>query len=203
MTRAAPGEGWPASGGEPLPPLLQFRADRLPVRPPALRDVALLTLFLDPAGPPFGRPNGDGWCLRTYSSAAGTVSLAPPAGGVPPGVRPFPLRVLEPFEDRPDWEDQHLAPFMDALLRADPDAFDDPDVCGAADGLKVGGFPRLIQAEPFPGTDYGAAGGLEFAFQIDSTDKGGLNWVDGGVAYFGRRSDAVGPDARVFDCQFY
>ncbi len=57
---------------------------------------------------------------------------------------------------------------------------------GPVDGLKVGGWPSLVQGEIFwaPWKDHPAQ--PEFVFQVDSDEKTGLVWGDGGVLHIGR-----------------
>ena len=53
-------------------------------------------------------------------------------------------------------------------------------------GLKLGGWPTLIQSEIFwaPWNRHPAS--PEYVFQIDSDEKAQWAWGDAGVGYFGR-----------------
>jgi hypothetical protein len=87
-TRWPPGSaasGWPcpASAGRPPTacpcwPWPSSTCASCPAAPPALEDVALLTLFLGPWQLPVDEPNGVNWALRAYPSLDDLVPLAEP-----------------------------------------------------------------------------------------------------------------------------
>lgn len=148
-------EAWPALDGEPLPGLCQINLGELPWAPPALDGAAFLSLFaLDEA-----------CVVRTYASADGLVPVEPV---LPADVRPFPMRWRLVDDDLPAYEDasDHLSP-------EERDAYDGYP----AEGVKVGGWPTLVQA---------ALHEIDYVFQLDSDYKTGLVFGDQGVLYVGR-----------------
>lgn len=77
------------------------------------------------------------------------------------------------------------------------------DLFETLDGLKLGGWPRLIQSEiswaPFnlhPAKP-------EYVFQIDSTKKGQWSWGHDGVAYIGRGTAPGKEDEWTLEWQCY
>jgi hypothetical protein len=176
---ARPGEAWPEGPDGPMIPLCQLNLAEAPFRPPALEDVALVTIFM--AGLeewPDGAPNGEGWRLRAYPSLEGLVEVAAPAGLE--GPKPFPVR-YERIVDYPCHDD----------LPAGADFTDeDHDRHPNQSGSKLGGWPSLIQSEIFwaPGNEHPAS--PAYVFQIDSEEKAGWAWGDAGAGYFGRGTGA-------------
>lgn len=84
-------------------------------------------------------------------------------------------------EDYPCWEDVEI----DVPEEIENDYY---DYFTTLDGLKLGGWPRLIQSEIY-WVPYNAHPAMpRFVFQIDSSEKGGWQWGDQGVGYFGRGS---------------
>jgi hypothetical protein len=105
---ALPGEGWPTTDGAPMLALAQLNLRELPCPPPpALADVALLTLFLGPWQLPVDQPNGVNWTLRAYPTLDGLVELPEPtpARAGDPKLRKGQDLTLRPFPIR--WQ-QHL-----------------------------------------------------------------------------------------------
>ncbi len=75
----------------------------------------------------------------------------------------------------------------DVPIELDKDVEDNyGDLFENTNGLKLGGWPTLIQSEVWwaPLNRHPAA--PEYVFQVDSTEKGNWSWGDGGVGYFGR-----------------
>lgn len=78
------------------------------------------------------------------------------------------------------------------------------DLFENAEGIKVGGWPSCIQGE----TEFdvqgnrGGGGHFEYVFQIDSVFEANWQWVDGGVAYFGRGKADMRNQWRM-EVQFY
>lgn len=69
------------------------------------------------------------------------------------------------------------------------------------EGLKLGGWPSLVQSEIFWAPSKGHTAEPEFVFQVDSTDKGGWHWGHGGVAHFGRGTRPGYRDTWAFEWQ--
>lgn len=82
-------------------------------------------------------------------------------------------------EDYPKWEDVNVDLDED-VAEAYYDHFEN------VGGLKLGGWPTLVQSEIFwaPWNKHPAS--PEYVFQIDTTEKGNWMWGDNGVGYFGR-----------------
>lgn len=176
---AGPGESWPtAPNGKPLHALCQINLTELPFRPPRLEDLAFLTVFI--AGDddlPDDSPNGSDWCLRAYR----TLEELVPLSTVPTSsaIQSFPMRPSVVEADYPCWDD----------VPCDvPEEMHDGyfDLFDTTPGLKLGGWPSLIQSEIYwaPFNKHPIA--PEYVFQIDSTEKGNWMWGDAGVGYFGR-----------------
>jgi hypothetical protein len=172
-----PGEEWPRSGGAPMHALGQINLADLPFRPPRLADIEMITLFIGPGQLPVDEPNGQNWCLRAYRSLPELVAIQAP--GTDSGIQAFPMRPKAVEEDFPIWDDLPIE-----LSDDDFETYYDryPNV----PGLKLGGWPTLIQGEISwaPWNNHPAA--PEYVFQVDSSEKAGWRWGDGGVGYFGR-----------------
>ena len=182
---AAPGESWPRSArGAPMHALCQIDLTGLPFRPPRLDDAEMIAVFIGPDELPTDTPNGDGWCLRAYERKASLVTLPPVDTGS--WVKPFPMRPVVVDADYPCREDvgeevsEEIADLLEDELENVP-------------GLKLGGWPSLIQSEIFwaPWNRHPAK--PEYVFQIDSDEKALWAWGHGGVGYFGRGTT---PEAR-------
>jgi uncharacterized protein YwqG len=194
---ALPGEGWPASDGVPLHALAQIDLTQLPFRPPRLDDVAMITVFISDDLPSDDEPNGEGWCLRAYRDLAALVPLEPVDTGSK--TKPFPMRPQVIDEDYPNWEDVPIELPEDVRERY-------YDLFQTAEGLKLGGWPFLVQHEVHWGG--GGHGEVhpsrpEYVFQIDSTEKGCWAWGDSGVGYFGRGTGAGHTDEWTLSWQCY
>jgi hypothetical protein len=187
----APHEPWPRSRARPMWPLCQVLVEELPAAAPGpLADVALLTLFADLVDLPYRAPNGEGWELRTYTTTDGLVPLVEPEREVSERhpeealeVRPFPV-IWRPRVELPAHDDtpSELLDVRDEL--ADVEERDGGLL--DLDGLKVGGWPRAVQA----GVDWTLPDGrrvadAQFVLQVDSDEKARLPIGDSGVAYVG------------------
>ncbi len=200
----APGESWPEFEGAPMWPLAQLVLSQLPFRPPRLDDLAVITVFVGPHQlPRLSAPNGEGWCLRAYGPGISLVPLAAPPIQAP--VRPFPLRPIVVEEDYPMHEDvpRDVWPLVDQLEQTEGSEYYDCDFVKTADGLKLGGWPSLIQSEIFWAPNQAHPARPEFVFQIDSTEKGNWGWGHGGVGYFGRGTRVGERDTWALEWQCY
>ena len=177
---AAPGEHWPETDGAPMHALCQINLSEVLFRPPGLEDVAMLTVFVGPEELPTNDANGENWCLRAYSELAGLVPIEPRSTNS--GIKPLPLTAHTIEDDYPCWED--------AAAYLDGSAFEEnySDLFKNIEGVKLGGWPTLIQSEIFwaPYNRHPAA--PKYVFQIDSSEKANWAWGDWGVGYFGRGS---------------
>jgi uncharacterized protein YwqG len=174
---AARGETWPLSAGKPMHALCQINIEQLPFRPAGLDDIALIGVFIGPDDLPNCSPNGSNWCLRAYPTIETLVPLSQGDSSSPIKALPMRSRVIE--EDYPMWEDVSIE-LPDEIADDYYDHFEN------VSGLKIGGWPTLIQSEIFwaPWNKHPAA--PRYVFQIDSTEKGNWSWGDRGVGYFGR-----------------
>jgi uncharacterized protein YwqG len=174
----ATGESWPETGGRPMHALCQINLTGIPFRPKRLEDVEMLAVFIGPDTLPMDEPNGQNWCIRAYPRIAGLVPLAHRDTGSK--IKSFPMRARVVEHDFPCWEDVPLE--LSEEIAADNyfDLFENTS------GLKLGGWPTLVQAEIYwaPWNRHPAA--PEYVFQIDSENKAHWSWGDGGVGYFGR-----------------
>ena len=174
---AQAGEGWPMTDGKPMHALCQINLSELPFKPPRLEDLAFISVFVGPNDLPGNDANGTHWCLRAYRSSAVLVPLAPVDTGSQ--IRAFPMRPRIVEQDFPCHDD--------VPVELDPDVDDKYyDLFATADGLKLGGWPTLIQSQIYwaPWNRHPAA--PEYVFQVDSSEKGNWAWGDAGVGYFGR-----------------
>lgn len=161
--------------------LCQLNLSELPFRPPRLGDLEMMTVFVACNDLPDRDPNGSTWCLRTYESLDGLQPIERPEHASP--IRTFPMRPRVVEHDYPGWDDIPIE-VPDQLYE---NYFESH---ANVPGLKLGGWPTLIQSEIFwaPRNQHPAS--PEFVFQIDSSDKAGWSWGDGGVGYFGRGTAA-------------
>jgi uncharacterized protein DUF1963 len=192
---ALPGEPWPTFGGAPMAPVAQLNLREAPYVPPALADIALLTVFF--GSDVFSRDseNGDGWVVRAYPALDDLRAIQAPDGAVEQlddiryggkPIRPMPIRYRDLAVDYPDWAD--VSPDL-TIPEAIEDAWEDHFF--PHEGSKLGGWPSLIQAEIFwaPWNEHPA--NPEYVFQIDSVPDANFKLVAGAVCYFGRGTGAA------------
>jgi len=151
-----PGEEWPSTGGKPMLFVCQLNLKSAPSPPPLLKDIALITFFVDPELGELARGNGINWQLSAYPTLEGLVPLTRPDGAP---------RLKRGFECR--WEDGSDRDEDDLAL------------------TKAGGYASEIQSEPWWDYDEDPAQ-PEFCLQINSEEKAGLFWGDGGMVYIAR-----------------
>lgn len=200
-TLAASGESWPTYRGRPMQFICQFVVGDAPYIPDVLRDVAVVSFFIDrdekgywdiDYGVNGGEPGG--WLVRSYRTLAGLTPLTPPAG-YSSVVEPHEGRWIE-AEDQPVYDDEELIE-VDGL---DLDNLDEEDQhLDNLSGHKLGGYPSTIQS----GVTWPGSPDAKFAFQIDSDEKAGIGWVDSGVIYIGRSPDTDERPSFHFEWQFY
>lgn len=173
----AAGESWPVMEGKPMHALCQINLTNLPFRPPRLDEVEMIAVFIGPDELPMHAPNGRNWCIRAYKQIADLMPLGhQDTGSI---IKPFPMRPRVVENDFPCLEDIPLE-------LSEEIADDYSDLFENISGLKLGGWPTLIQAEIYwsPWNKHPAA--PEYVFQVDSEPKAHWSWGDGGVGYFGR-----------------
>ncbi|MHC4864890.1 MAG: DUF1963 domain-containing protein [Planctomycetota bacterium] len=181
---ARPDEAWPDHEGEIMVPLCQINLSELPYVPEKLRNVALITVFIDAEDLPTGAPNGRGWELRTYPSLEGLAeTVEPDCEGA---IKPFPVRWELIEEDYPCWEDVPRQLCTKMLAEGtDEEYFDLFENVACS---KVGGWPSLIQGGIMWGPKNLVPPDMDYVFQINSEPKGAWGWGDAGTGYFGRGS---------------
>jgi len=187
-------ESWPESNGQPMIPICQLNLTELPNRPENLKDIELITLFIDSSELPDDKPNGEGWLIRTYSDIQELEEIEKPNADFP--IKQFQLKPEILDNDFPCWEDCPIEV---------PEEFDEDyyDLFPNQEGIKIGGWPTLVQSEIFwaPFNQHPAE--PEFVFQIDSIEKANWFWGDNGVAYIGRGKKPESKNEWTFSWQCY
>lgn len=196
-----PGELPPicAASGKMMSPILQIRTDELPHVPAQFKDIALLSLwfvretwelewFDRQTGDSIIEYSGMGFVIRSYVDIEGLVPIGP-------GYREqhdfpcFPIRWHLLENDTPDWEEfAGEVPLAVAQSRNSDWFFDYPGKVILAEmqkkmPVKVGGYPQWWQS-PQDVQDG------EFAFFMDSTQRGQVGFPAGGSANFFRTPDS-------------
>ena len=198
---ARPDEPWPTYRGEPMVGLAQLNVADAPAVPDALRDIALLTVFIGLDGEaleiPDGRANGDGWLVRSYPGLDDLAAINDPPA---PAWLRRRLLAWDRIEDLPALEDLLDIVDGEALDRLLDGGDFGTAVGSPASGTKLGGWPDLIQGE-IAWHSQPAAGSPEFCLQIDSDERLGLNLWDGGAIYLGRQT-AGGSAGWIASAQF-
>jgi uncharacterized protein YwqG len=187
-----PGEEWPALNGKPLLFVCQLNLTTAPFVPALLEDIKMMTFFAKPGSGSLKRESGTNWHLRAYKSLDGLVPIeAPPKA--PSLKRGFECR-WEEGVDHPIYDDPDLIV---------PEGFDNSDVeLDHLDKTKIGGYPSNIQSEQWWHTkDHPAA--PAYCWQIDSEEKAGLMWGDGGTVYLARGTASGCEDQWFLDWQTY
>jgi len=193
VTRCSSSEEWPSHNEKPMHALCQINLSELPFKPEGLEDVAFLTVFISQENYPDDSPNGSDWCLRSYRSLDDLVELQKVNTGSAIKVFEMKPEVIE--EDYPCHDDVEDVP--EEIEAEYYDLFENQD------GLKLGGWPTLIQSEIFWAPWNKHPINPRYVFQIDSTEKGNWNWGDGGVGYFGRGTTEEGKDDWAVSWQCY
>lgn len=155
---ARPGETWPvAADGSNLFFICQINVAEAPFVPEILRDVALITFFVDLDTSRLGHENGDGWTLRAYPTLDALVPLPVPDGCT--FKRGFECSWQEVNDRRRYDEKTHKT--------------------------KIGGYASEIQSDPWWNeSDHPSK--RAFCLQIDSEEKVALAWGDRGTVYIAR-----------------
>jgi hypothetical protein len=189
----SPGEPWPTSAGKPLLFVCQLNLTAAPAAPPLLADIQLITFFANLAAPGgLGRANGDDWHLCAYASLSGLTAMTRPSD-TPVLKRGFECR-WEACDDHPNYDDPR---------RVIPAGFDDDEVeLENAAFTKIGGYASTIQSEPW--WDYEEhSSSPDYCLQINSEEKVGLVWGDGGAVYLARGTSPDCAGQWFLECQCY
>lgn len=189
---ACEGETWPESDGKPLVFVCQLNLTTAPIVPSLLRDVALITFFVDAEMPEMAKENGENWCLRAYPSLDGLSPMAAP-GYAPKLKRGFECR----------WEERDDHPNDDDPEKVVPDGFDDSEIeIESLPHTKIGGYAASIQSEPWWAYEEHPAAPA-YCLQINSEEKVGLAWGDAGTVYLARGTADGCKDRWFLDWQCY
>ncbi len=170
-----PGEVWPVCHAKPLLFVCQMNLTTAPAVPSLLAGIQLITFFIDPEFGILNRENGQDWVLRTYPSLDGLTRIAAPANA-PKLKKGFECR-WEESEDHPNHDDSETVKLAGA--RRPRSGFDN------VARTKIGGYATTIQSEPWWGHD-AHPGDPKFCLQINSEEKAGAIWGDGGAIYVAR-----------------
>lgn len=162
-------EEWPKSNGNAMTPLLQINLSNITELPDSLDGIEFITVFIDSDN--YSDNLSESLLIRTYQNIEELISLN--TVDYISGIKPFQLESYKE-NDCPSWDDCPISI---------PEEFEDDyeTLFENKSGIKIGGWPSLIQGEIFWESD-----NTEFVFQIDSIEKANWQWGDGGVAYFGK-----------------
>lgn len=178
-----------ASTGNTMLPIFQVRVDELPCIPETLSDIALFSLWFDPKTEfIWESTNNTGFAIRTYSTLDELVPLGP--GYKEHETMPtFPIRWHKLQSDLPDWETmvEHIPTAVARSGQSDW-FFAHPAQDARADlqskmPIKIGGHSQWWQSPQI-------VEGGDFAFFLDSTERGSFGFPAGGNANFFRTKDS-------------
>lgn len=180
-----PEEVWPTCKGAPMWPLCQLNLTQAPFVPDALRDLALVTLFIrdgDARSPTEIIDTADpdpaaSWALRSYASLdALTIPKAPAHKS------PLSPRLGEWGAQTPDYANHDMAGDIVDLSTVDLYAY---DWCRSVSQSKLGGWPATVQSEPW--WDDQRTGEIwDYVFQIDCEPNAGWHGWGDGAAFIAR-----------------
>jgi hypothetical protein len=189
-------EAWPAMNEKPMLFVCQMNLTAAPEVPALLQDIKVITFFVKGTASALKKENGQGWCLRAYKSLGGLAPIARPEKG--PGKAPS---VKRGFECR--WEACDDYPNHDDPDLIVPDGFDGSEIeLDNVARTKIGGYASSIQSEPWWGYKKHAADPA-FCIQIESEERAGLVWGDGGTIYLARGTADGRQDDWFLDWQCY
>jgi hypothetical protein len=150
-----------------------------------------------------GEANGDGWLVRAYPAFADLVPLAMPAEAHVPlteigcehALEALAIRYSLLTVDFPDWPDVPDDVSVPAEIEDEWE-----EHFGAHEGLKLGGWPTLLQDRIFwaPFNEHPA--NPEYAFQIAAVPNAGFGLHGDWIWYFGRGTGDA-RDVWTFECQ--
>jgi uncharacterized protein YwqG len=187
-----PGESWPVWAGKPLLFVCQLNLTTAPAVPALLEVIKLITFFVNPDHAGLSEENGNDWCLRAYKSLDGLVPTSAP--GDAPKVRKGFECLWEEHEDHPNHDDPELAvPAGSRRPRAHLENLA---------RTKVGGYASTIQSEPWWGHRPHPSA-PRYCLQINSEEKVGLAWGDGGTLYLARGTASGCEDQWYLDWQCF
>lgn len=187
-----PGEEWPTWESKPLLFVCQMNLTTAPAPPPLLADIQLITFFVNPELGALHQENGADWRLRAYSSLESLVPIAAPLGA-PKAKKGFECR-WEECEDHPNHDDPEMV--ISAGSRRPRTELEN------LARTKIGGYASTIQSEPWWGHTAHPQN-PKYCLQINSEEKAGLIWGDGGTIYIARGTKSDSRDQWFLDWQCF
>jgi len=187
-----PGQEWPTWESKPLLFVCQMNLATAPAVPPLLAGIQLITFFVNPELGTLSQENGKDWRLRAYPSLEGLARIAAPA--VAPKLKKgFECR-WEECEDHPNHDDPEMV--IPAGSRRPRAALEN------VGRTKIGGYASTIQSEPWWGHTAHPAE-PKYCAQINSEEKAGAIWGDGGAIYLARGTATGSLDRWFLDWQSF
>jgi|GEM_PF-2343512 hypothetical protein len=178
-------EAWPAHKGTPMWPLCQINLTQAPFVPEALRDLAVITVFISPdhmTAPmqicDTRRPDEAAtWALRSYETLENLRIPRAPAHASPL----VPQRGVW-AEVKQDYANHELA---GQVIDTDANDVYAYDWCRSVTQTKLGGWPATVQSEPW--WDYAPTGDTwDFVMQIENEPQAGWQGWGNGAAFIAR-----------------
>jgi len=172
------GEEWPSVDGNLMTPLCQINLSNIPYKPDTLKDINFICVFVDEEKI-FNETESNAVLIRTYENLDDLIPLEQAEYST--SIKPFQLDSYLEENDCPCWDDCAISM---------PEEFEDnyETLFENKSGIKIGGWPSLVQGEIFWTPFNKSAENVNFAFQIGSIEKANWHWGDGGVGYFGKDS---------------
>lgn len=185
----APGEEWPHWNDDAMAPVAQLNLRDAPFLPPALEDIAMLTVFAANVSIDGDERNGEGWLVRAHPAAEAVVPLMMPpeartaltALGCERPLKVLPIRYTLLPADFPDWPDVAGTVSVPAEIEDEWE-----EHFGAHEGFKLGGWPSLLQDQIFWSRSEDETVQPEYALQLGGVPKAGFGLYGDGIWYFGR-----------------
>jgi hypothetical protein len=159
-----PGERWPLHHDEALFPVLILHTPELPIVPRFLAGSLYWVFFIKPDEYEHSTSDG-GLVVRRYSDMSSLVALDPP-------VEASRERLGFSFQTVTDYPSRAA---LERILGETMDHFDD-DAFPCHSGIKLAGWPLLIQSTAFLATD-----APDFEIQLDGSEL--YTYADSGIGY--------------------
>ncbi|MEW4923632.1 DUF1963 domain-containing protein [Algibacter sp. 2305UL17-15] len=172
------GEDWPSIDGNLMTPLCQINLSNIPYKPDIIKDINFICVFIDKERI-FNEEGSDSVLIRTYENLDDLIPLRQLEYKT--SIKPFQLDPYLEENDCPCWDDCPINI---------PEDFEDKYemLFENKSGIKIGGWPTLIQSEIFWTPFNKNAEDISFVFQIDSIEKANWSWGNSGVGYFGKNT---------------
>ncbi|MDC0135808.1 DUF1963 domain-containing protein [Sulfitobacter sp.] len=193
------GEVWPSFEGAPLWPLCQLNLTQAPFVPDALRDLALITVFIrdnDAHSPTqiinIAEPDPAAtWALRAYSTLEGLT-----IPNVPKHQSTLSPRLGQWADQTADYPNHDMAGAVVDTAEVDVYAY---DWSRTVQQTKLGGWPGTVQSEPW-WVHVKTQDTWDFVMQIENEPKAGWSGWGDGAAYIARSRER--PHLWAIDVQF-